>query len=61
MTDALMKYETIDSEQIDALMNREPVPEPKDWIDHDDSDDAASGSSKDGKSDGSIGGPASLH
>jgi len=60
MTDALMKYETIDVEQIDALMNREPVPEPKDWIDHDDSDSAA-GSSKDDKSDGSIGGPASLH
>ena len=61
MTDALMKYETIDSEQIDALMKREPVPEPKDWIDHDDSGDTSSGASKDDKSDGSIGGPASLH
>ena len=31
MTDALMKYETIDAVQIDALMNGKVVPAPKDW------------------------------
>ncbi len=70
MTDALMKYETIDANQIDALMKREPVPEPKDWIDDDDASsgdtkaeasEETSKSSKDDKSDGSIGGPANLH
>ena len=64
MTDALMKYETIDANQIDALMKRESVPEPKDWIDEGDdtsSGDPDSTSTKDDKSDGSIGGPASLH
>ena len=64
MTDALMKYETIDVGQIDALMARGTVPDPKDWIDHDDDaspDDTSSKSSKDDKSDGSIGGPANLH
>ncbi|MCK5334744.1 MAG: ATP-dependent metalloprotease, partial [Gammaproteobacteria bacterium] len=64
MTDALMKYETIDAGQIDALMKRETVPAPKDWGDHDDdtsSGDSDSKSAKDDKSDGSIGGPASLH
>jgi len=67
MADALIKYETIDSVQIDALMNRATVPAPKDWGDHDDdneisgSGDAASKSEKDDKTDGSIGGPASLH
>lgn len=70
MTDALMKYETIDANQIDALMKREPVPAPKDWIDDDDASsgdtkaeasEETSKSSKDDKSDGSIGGPANLH
>lgn len=31
MSDALMKYETIDKYQIDDLMNRKPVREPKGW------------------------------
>ncbi|MFP4638868.1 MAG: ATP-dependent zinc metalloprotease FtsH [Guyparkeria sp.] len=31
MADALMKYETIDSGQIDDLMERRPVREPADW------------------------------
>ena len=66
MSDALMKYETIDSGQIDALMARESVPEPRDWGDHDDDEASGSGtadskSAKDDKSDGSIGGPANLH
>ncbi|MFB1010666.1 MAG: ATP-dependent metalloprotease, partial [Thiopseudomonas sp.] len=31
MADALMKYETIDSDQIDDIMAGVPVREPKDW------------------------------
>jgi len=69
MSDALMKYETIDASQIDQLMERTEVSAPKDWSDNDDS--SASGKStgtkkdekesKEDKGDGSIGGPASLH
>jgi len=66
MSDALMKYETIDAAQIDQLMERAEVSAPKDWNDNDDS--SASGTStgakkdeKEAKGDGSIGGPASLH
>ena len=66
MTDALMKYETIDAHQIDALMAGESVPAPKDWIDLDDDDDANSSMSdkkekKGSTKDGSIGGPAGQH
>lgn len=62
MADALIKYETIDSDQIDALMKGESVPEPKGWNDDDSSSgDTSSKSSEEGKADGSIGGPASLH
>jgi cell division protease FtsH len=64
MTDALMKYETIDSDQIDALMAGEAVPEPKDWSDLDDDDSSSmSGteSKKDSGKDGTIGGPAGQH
>ena len=67
MSDALMKYETIDAGQIDQLMERKEVSAPKDW--NDDGDDGASSpksseeekSKKEDKGDGSIGGPASLH
>lgn len=67
MSDALIKYETIDSSQIDQLMERKEVSAPKDWSD--DGDDGASTpksseeekSKKEDKGDGSIGGPASLH
>ncbi|MFV2005530.1 MAG: ATP-dependent metalloprotease, partial [Gammaproteobacteria bacterium] len=77
MTKALMKYETIDANQIDALMEGKEVPVPKDWIDlniDNDDDDSTSGKTekkdpgkkdpgkKDpGKKDGSIGGPAGQH
>ena len=68
MADALVKYETLDTEQIDDIMQgRSPRP-PQDWSDDDsrgspgsavdeDSGAADDKSSKDGK----IGGPASLH
>lgn len=66
MSDALMKYETIDSDQIDQLMLRENVSPPKDWSDSDNNSGASSSSTKEeskkeDKGDGSIGGPASLH
>jgi len=66
MTEALMKYETIDVSQIDALMEGREVPAPKDWIDLDDDDDNASSSTPDAKAkkdsgDGTIGGPAGQH
>jgi cell division protease FtsH len=67
MTDALMKYETIDVEQIDALMEGRPVPQPKDWADLDDDNNANSSgmsgkkASKEASKDGTIGGPAGQH
>lgn len=67
MTDALMKYETIDSDQIDALMEGREVPPPKDWTDMDDDDNANSSSvsgkkaGQDAAKDGTIGGPAGQH
>ena len=64
MSDALMKYETIDAAQIDALMEGKEPPPPKDWTDVDDnepSDSDGAAKSADKKSDGSIGGPAGQH
>lgn len=65
MAKALMKYETIDKDQIDEIMNgKEPSP-PKDWMDDDNKPDSgtAASSSQDNKSQdsGPIGGPASEH
>ncbi len=64
MTDALMKYETIDVAQIDALMAGDDVPPPQGWTDNgSDStggDDGAA-PSEGKKADGSIGGPAGQH
>lgn len=67
MTDTLMKYETIDANQIDALMAKDAVPAPKDWVDVDVDDDDANSSTPDQKEkkesgkDGSIGGAAGQH
>ena len=66
MSDALMKYETIDASQIDQLMERQDVSPPKDWNDNYDKPSAPDSSKKEEakkekKGDGSIGGPASLH
>ena len=33
MSDALIKYETLDKDQIDDLMTKKPVKPPKDWVD----------------------------
>ena len=38
MCAALMKYETIDSSQIDELMERQPVSSPEGWVEGDDSE-----------------------
>ena len=59
MAEALLKYETIDADQIDDIMNGKPPRPPKDW-EESSSDDASSDDSKD-SSEGTIGGPASLH
>ena len=63
MAKALMKYETIDKEQIDDIMEgKEPRP-PADWMDDDEptSGTTATGSEDDSKDSGPIGGPASEH
>ncbi len=64
MADALIKYETIDSEQVDDIMNgKEPRP-PKDWdqTEPPSSGNVAEDEAKDGSSpDSPIGGPASTH
>lgn len=70
MKEALMEYETIDSDQVDDLMARIKVRPPKDWDEggfggSDDSrSDAAEDenkSSEDKPKDDSVGGPAELH
>jgi cell division protease FtsH len=45
MADALMKYETIDSKQIDDLMNRTEVRKPDGWDENNNSSNTPSGSS----------------
>lgn len=63
MAQALIKYETIDSEQIDAIMKGEEPGEPKDWDDDSKPTGGADTSDKtsDDKSEGGIGDPASQH
>ena len=54
MAETLIKYETIDSDQIKDIMNdKEPRP-PEDWDSNDDSSDNTKPSSD-------IGGPATEH
>ncbi len=63
MADALIKYETLDNEQIDDIMEGREPRTPKGWSD----DEPKSGSGtevetkQDEQGDGKIGGPASLH
>jgi cell division protease FtsH len=66
MAQALMKYETIDRAQVDALMRGEEPPPPADWTDDDSSGGKGTPSkpraSEGDKTDGSvIGGAASSH
>jgi cell division protease FtsH len=61
MAKALVKYETIDAEQIKDIMDgKEPRP-PKDWDDSPDSSADADPKEPQSESTGSIGGPASEH
>ncbi|MGB5605424.1 MAG: ATP-dependent zinc metalloprotease FtsH, partial [Gammaproteobacteria bacterium] len=64
MADALMKYETIDSHQIDDIMAGKPPRPPEDWDDTEptaSSGDSAAPKDTDSKSDTKIGGPAGQH
>ena len=63
MSDALMKYETIDKDQIAALMKGETPQPPKGWDDNSSDNDGSTQSSKEDKpaSDSKIGGPAGEH
>jgi cell division protease FtsH len=63
MSEALMKYETIDTAQIDALMEGKVPPPPEDWTDTGPTPKSTGGGSgaREPKADGSIGGPASEH
>ncbi len=68
MAKALIKYETIDSDQINDIMTGKPPRVPEDWSDDDSSDNktddglkADSDAKQKDDSSGSIGGPAGQH
>ena len=62
MKDALMEYETIDSEQVDDLMARRKVRPPKDWHKCDPDDTPSGGATtSDNTKENPVGGPASEH
>ena len=65
MAGALIKYETIDSDQIDDIMNGKDPRPPRDWTQPSSADstggDAASAPKGDGSVDTTIGGPAGQH
>jgi cell division protease FtsH len=64
MAEALIKYETIDTDQINQIMEGKAPSPPSDWNDEGPASptgDKSEKSREDEKSDGSIGGPASLH
>ena len=65
MADALMKYETIDSDQIDDIMEGKPPRVPKDWDESEPTStpggDSKGSEGKDNKPDSKIGGPAGQH
>ena len=64
MAAALVKFETLDTEQIDDIMTGKPPRPPQDWLDDDSSTTSTSEretGDDDASEDGKIGGPASLH
>jgi cell division protease FtsH len=65
MSDALIKYETIDKDQIAALMKGETPQPPKGWDDSSSSNDGGNNKAEPvedkASSDGKIGGPAGEH
>ncbi len=58
MAKALMKYETIDEQQIDAIMAGKEPPPPADWTDEDGGGPAPSAPSRSATSGGTLGGAA---
>jgi cell division protease FtsH len=65
MAGALMKYETIDSDQIDDIMEGKPPRVPEDWDEPEPTStpggDSKGSKGKDGTPDSKIGGPAGQH
>jgi cell division protease FtsH len=61
MADALMKYETIDSDQINDIMAGKAPRPPRDWDDSEPTAGTGDKAGADGKSDTKIGGPAGQH
>ncbi len=66
MAEALIKYETIDSDQIDEIMSGKPPTPPEDWIDDSEPTsgtgvEAETGEGPKDDTKGSIGGPAGQH
>jgi cell division protease FtsH len=59
MSDALMKYETIDGKQIDQIMKGEEPDPPEGWNDSSSSGGKEDPDDKEGRS--TIGGPAEQH
>lgn len=61
MCDALMKYETIDADQIEDIMNGRTPREPRDWQDDGDAGSSISKSDSSASPEKPIGGPAAEH
>ncbi|SED16591.1 membrane protease FtsH catalytic subunit [Pseudomonas taetrolens] len=61
MADALMKYETIDADQIDDIMSGRPPREPRDWEDGGSGKPTAPTLDKPERPEAPIGGPAADH
>ena len=61
MCDALMKYETIDADQIEDIMNGRTPREPRDWQDDGDAGSSVSKPDSAASSEKPIGGPAAEH
>jgi cell division protease FtsH len=61
MAKALIKYETIDSDQIDDIMNGKDPKPPAGWEEHDKGPDDSSKKPESSASDATIGGPAGQH
>ena len=61
MAEALMKYETIDSDQINDIMTGKPPRPPRDWQEPESRTPPDGAASPDEKTDGKIGGPAGQH
>jgi len=61
MADALMKYETIDLEQINDIMAGKPPRPPVDWTDSEPKSGAGSTADKDDTAGGKLGDPAGQH